>query len=510
MRKIDRMTLRAFIPPFLMSVTIIIFILVLQFISLYLNEIQNKGLSPEILGKLFFYAAGKVLITAMPVGVLTAGLMTFGNMGEHNELMALKSSGVNLFKIMRAVVFLVIFVTAGSIYLAFEVIPKANLKFFSLLYDVQRKKANLALQPGHFYSDIENYVIRISDKNVEREILYDVLIYNHSENRGNNDIIQADSARMDLFGNVMRMTLYHGMRYEEYKPNDRRKKRYKHGRTSFDSLYYRFELKGFELDRTDETQFRHQIIMPRRQLVGALDSLQDLRGKNLTKAEDQLSRYNKVSPAYSLPDGEGREPPTEDVQAQVFHSLAMAEGDSILGCLPYEQRIDVVNRALTNARAVKSYAEFMQRKHDDLTEAQRKYRYEYYLRWAMPLSCLVFAMLGIPLGAIIRKGGLGLPGLVSIGMFFLYYVMLTWGKKSAHEGLWPAELGAFLPVIVFLPIAAYVTHQAATDSGLLREEFRPRTPDDRWADLLAYSLAVREKLDDQAHRSHSHSPPTDP
>lgn len=468
MRKIDRMTLRAFISPFVMSVAIIIFILVLQFISLYLNEIKGKGLSPEILGKLFFYAAGRVLITAMPVGVLTAGLMTFGNMGEHNELMALKSSGINLFKIMRAVVIFTIFVTFGSIYLSFEVIPKANLKFFSLLYDVQRKKANLALKPGHFYSDIENYVIRISDKDIEREMLYDVLIYNHSENRGNNDIIQADSAQMDLFGGTMRMTLYHGTRYEEYK-SKKGKEEYQHGRTSFDSLYYRFELKGFDLDRTDEAQFRHQIIMPREQLISALDSLADLREKNLEKSEEQLGRYNKVDHIYAGYSPEGRELPQENMKFATVLSIDLSTEDSLLTCIPVEERFEVMNKALTNARAVKSYAEFMQRKYEDQSESRREYYYEYYLRWAMPISCLIFAMVGIPLGAIIRKGGLGLPGLISIGMFMLYYVMLTWGKKAAHEGLWLPWVGAFLPVFFFTPLAVYSTYQASMDARLFSE-----------------------------------------
>ena len=476
MNRIDRMTIRAFLGPFFMSVGIVIFILVLQFISLYIQEIMGKGLSPATLGKLFMYAAGRVLLTAMPIGILTAGLMTFGSMGEHYELMALKSSGINLFRIMRAVLAFTALITVGSIYLSFEVIPKANLKFFSLLYDVQRKKANLALKPGHFYSDIDDYVIRISDKDVEREMLYGVLIYNHSENRGNNDIIQADSARMDLFGSVMRMTLYSGTRYEEYRPEPGKPQGYRHGRTSFDSLYYRFELKGFNLDRTDEKQFRHQIIMPRKQLMGALDSLADLRVKTRAKSEQQLSRYNKVDTAYVF--GVVPAPPKKadsaqtdrsQLQFETIFSYELGPEDSLLACFEPEMRMDAVNRALTSARAVKSYVEFMKRKYEDMAEANRQYYHEYWLRWAMPISCMVFALIGMSLGAIIRKGGLGLPALVSIGMFVAYYVLLTYGKKSAAEGGMTPFLGAFLPVICFLPMALAFTYQAALDARLFNE-----------------------------------------
>lgn len=493
MNRIDRMTLRAFMGPFFMSVGIVIFILVLQFISLYLPEIMGKGLSPMTLGRLFMYAAGRVLLTAMPIGILTAGLMTFGSLGEHYELMALKSSGINLFRIMRGVLILTALITVGSIYLSFEVIPKANLKFFSLLYDVQRKKANLALKPGHFYSDIDGYVIRISDKSVEREMLYDVLIYNHTENRGNNDIIQADSAHMDLFGSVMRMTLYSGTRYEEYRPDPGKPNTYRHGRTSFDSLYYRFELKGFELDRTDEKQFRHQIIMPREQLMSALDSLEDLTVRTRKKSEDQLSRYNRVDYEYAY-----RKPPPGDTTTQdtvthlilgVVESIELNPGDSsVSDCWIPREGVDIANRALSGARAVKSYVEFMKRKYEDQGKASRQYYHEFWLRWAMPISCLVFAMIGISLGAIIRKGGLGPPALVSIAVFVVYYVLLTYGKKTAQEGIFPPIVGAFLPLFIFFPMAVVFTIQAALDARLFNESSW-----EMWSERIRGLFRLRKK-----------------
>ncbi|MEO1452134.1 MAG: LptF/LptG family permease, partial [Bacteroidota bacterium] len=200
-KRIDRLVLSSYIGPYLRSLTIILFLLVMQFMSLYMHEIFGKGLDPTILLKLFYYASGRLLLIAMPIGVLAGALITFGNLGEYYELASMKSCGISLFKIMRSVVVFIAIITGLSLWFSFDVIPKANLKFFSLLYDIQRKKADVAIKPGHFYRDIDGYVIRVSDKNLDTGTLYDVTIYNHQENRGNNDIFMADSARMKLRGN---------------------------------------------------------------------------------------------------------------------------------------------------------------------------------------------------------------------------------------------------------------------------------------------------------------------
>ena len=505
MYRIDRMVLRAFLGPFVMSVAIILFILVLQFVSLYMNEITGKGLSLAILGKLFLYASGRVLLTAMPIGTLTAGLMTFGAMGEHYELAALKSSGVNLLKIMRSSVAFGVVVMLGSLWLSFEVIPRANLKFFSLLYDVQRKKANLALKPGHFYTDIDDYVIRIADKDVERGVLYDVLIYDHSENRGNNDIILADSARMDLWGNMMRMKLYSGSRYEEFKPERDQPERRPHARTFFDSLYYRFQLEGFDLDRTDESQFRHQIIMPRKQLVQAIDSLRDVKAKTRRKSEQQLARYNKIDSAFVSYRRDSVADNPDDGYLWVVLGFALPPDQSPLTCVPPDQQADVLNRAVSNAQAVQSYAEFMTRKYEERDRVNRNYRYEWCNRWAMPINCLVFTLIGISLGAIIRKGGLGPPALVSILMFLAFYVLTTYGKKLSKEALLDPVIGAFLPLLIFTPVAIYFTYQAAMDARLFNESTWTM-----WRDRLRLLISPHHLLRHQRARlAESKAPSTD-
>ena len=436
-----------FLGPFLMSFAIILFILVLQFMALYMNEIFGKGLDLAVLGKLFYYAAGRLLLTAMPIAMMAGSLMAFGSMGEHYELAALKSCGIGLIKTVRSIFVFAFIMTAFSLVVSFDIIPRANLKFFSLLYDVQRKKPEVAIKPGYFYSDIDGYVIRVSDKNAESGALYDVIIYNHTENRGNVDIIQADSAFMNMQNDEMRMILYHGTRHEEYKSQAGKPESYPYGRTYFDSLYYRFNLSGFKLDRTEESAFKHQIVMPRKELNQARDSLAGLSWEQYKKGFAQLARYNKIDSTFirGLPDSIRLKEP--------YQSWALTDGDSILGCFDEKTQVSLLSKALVNMRAAKSYLEFMQKKEEDHDRYRRNYDYEYHLRMAMPINCIFFIILGASLGAIIRKGGLGPPALAAIVFFMLFYILLTYGKKLVREGIISPEMGAWGPVVIIAVFA---------------------------------------------------------
>ncbi|WNJ20520.1 LptF/LptG family permease [Pontibacter sp. G13] len=467
MKRIDWLVLRMYMGPFIMGLAIILFMLVLQFMSLYLDDIAGKGLSVWILFKFFYYAGGRLLLNALPIAVLVAGLMTFGSLGEHYELASIKSCGISLLKAMRSLIVLGVAITGIAIWISFDLIPQANLKFFSLYYDVQRKKADVAIEPGHFYSDIDNYVIRVSDKNLETGTLYDIMIYDHTENRGNNDLIVADSARMNLRGKTMQMTLYNGIRYEEYKSEAGKPNSYPHGRTKFDSLYYRFVLKGFDLQNTDESRFRHQVTMPMKRLQGALDSLESLKDRNHFKSLKQVGRYNKMDTAYFM----GTVDTVAVPDTAVWSTPSVVEQGDFLDSVKVEDRLDLLNRAVVNARAVKSYVEFMVKKEEDQKKADMRYQYEYYNRYALPFNCLVFLLIGVSMGAIIQKGGLGAPALVAIVLFFLFYVLTTNGRKFAKEGVFEPWLGAWFSVIIFTPIAIYITYSAVTDSPLFNESF---------------------------------------
>lgn len=446
-----------------MSFAIILFILVMQFMAVYLDKILGKGMGISVLFRMIGYAGGKLAISAMPVAVLAGALISFGSFGEHYELASIKSCGISLLKAMRGAIVVALLLMFGSIWLSHSLVPLSNLKFYSLYYDISRKKAELAITPGHFYWDITNYVIRVADKNNERGTLYDVLIYDHSENRGNNDVIIADSAKTYTDEDRLQMVLYDGVRHEEIKPESGRKN-YPHGRTYFDSLYYTFNLEDFKLNRTEESQFRHQITLSQDELGRAIDSLNHLRVDYLSKAFTQIGRYTKVDSNFLTR--------AKDTLAydKALVTYDFSPGDSILGCDPALEESDALSRSLVNIRAVKSYLDFMNKKKIDQNKTKSRYLYQYYLRYALPINCLVFMMIGVSLGAIIRKGGLGMPAIVSIIFFILFHILSTYGRKFSKEGVLDPEIGAYLSVIVFTPIALIVTYQATMDAKLMDME----------------------------------------
>lgn len=459
-----------------MAFSIIMFILVLLTVYPYLQEVLGKGIGPSMLGKLIFYASGRVALLAMPIGILTAALMTFGGLGENNELAAMKSTGISLFKIMRSAVFLALLIGVWALWFSFYVVPDANLKFFSLFYDMQRKKADVALAPGFFYDEIPDYVIYITDKDKETGTLYNIKIYNHlddknnnnhARDKGNTDIIIADSAKMFMEGLTMKMHLFDGKRYEELKPETGEMDKVPFARTYFDSLIYSIDLrgKGFEFDRTDENQFRHQIIMKQDELVTAIDSLKGVTVKTQKRNFKQVGRYTRIDSSfftYQRDTSKGH---------FVLNSVDLDKDDKLVDCYPEFRSKTIYKRALANARSVKSYVEFMSTKKRNQEMNQNRYEFEYHHRFSLPVNCLIFMLIGISLGAIIRKGGFGIPAIVSLVMFVAFYITHTWGYRLAKENAIEGWIGAWLPIIVFGPIAIYTTIQATTETSLFSESF---------------------------------------
>ena len=465
MKRLHWLVLKAYLGPFIMSFAIILFILVVQFMSLYMHEIAGKGIGVGIMGKLFFYAGGRLALTAMPIAILTAALMTYGSMGEHYELAAIKSSGISLMRLMMPSALFATALMLGTLWLSFEIIPLSNLKFYSLLYDVSRKKPEMALVPGHFYSDIEGYVIRVTDKDRQTGMLYDVMIYDHTANRGAVNVTLADSAHatMEGAGSVLKMTLYSGTRHEEYQPQSGSANHFPYGRTYFDSLYYAFGLQGFDLDRTEEKHFKHQITMTRKKLVTAVDSIQRKLIKDRKHHINQIGRHNEIDTLFL---NYGQEP---HITLAGFEPYQLGESETIFDCIESDQTDNMIERATSDIRSIKNYLDYLKKKSEDDKKQLRKYQYEIHNRYAMPINCLLFMLIGVSLGAIIRKGGLGMPSLVSITLFMIFYVLITQGKKLSKEGTMDPWAGAWLPIMIFLPLALYVTYQAANDAKLFDE-----------------------------------------
>lgn len=473
MRKLHVLVLRTYMGPFLMAFGVILFLMVMQFMSLYINDIAGKGLSLEVLLKMFYYATERLIVLSLPISLLTGALMTMGSMGENYELAAIKSSGISLFRLAMPLFVLSIVLSVGCIYLSSYRIPLSTLKFFSLLYDVQRKKAEVAIQPGYFYGDIDGYIIRITDKNKETGMMYGFILYNHSENRGNVDIIYADSARMMLEPGYsqIRLVLYKGARYEELPPSENKqapgKDNHPFARTAFDSLYYRIDLTGFSLDRTDEQLFsRHQMTMIKDSLEIEIKKMKDERAKDFQTFQTNMRAYNGLDSATLF----------KKIQVvatdTLLDTVVLAGKELFFDKIKVPNRLDVVNRAIGSVRSLRSNIEFRETEKQEDAKNLSSYQYELYSMFALPCTCIMFMLLGVAFGAIIRKGGLGLPSLISIIFFVVYYALVQQGRKFVKDGFMSPEIGATLPLIVFLPIAIVVVFQATMDASLFDESTR--------------------------------------
>ena len=420
-----------------------------------MDDLFGKGLSGIVIFKVFFYASASLIVLALPLSILLSSLMTMGNLGENYELAAIKSSGISLVRVVSPMFSVTVLVTIASLLLSFYVIPRANLKLYSLLYDVQQVKPTMVLRPGNFYSGIDGYVIRISDKDVERDMLYDIMVFDHTNPAAKGREVYADSGRMEISPDkvFMRMVLYSGVSHEELEPGAGKPETHRYVRYFFDTLMYRFDLAGFGLEKTEEQRFsRHQLMLTLPELLRAIDSLASKQEATLAKMPEYMEPYIHVD---------------STVRAAMAISDQSPESGGVTARCPQDQRREVLNRAVNNARAIHNYSQFLDQKIENEAADMRDHRIELHLKFALPVSCLIFLLIGAPLGAIIRKGGIGMPVIVSVCFFILFYVLMIQGKKFAKTEVLSVIVGVWLPVIVLSPIAAFLTWQATSDSRLL-------------------------------------------
>jgi lipopolysaccharide export system permease protein len=449
--KINALLIRSFLGPFFASFSVALFLLVIQFLSRYQDDLFGKGFSNWILVQLFAYATVQLAVMAFPIAILIASIMCLGKLGENYELAALKAAGISLFRIIQPLIYISLIITVISFFFTWYLVPKANLKLYSLLWDVQQAKLEFALKPGIFNNRIDGYAIRIGGRSAEGK-LYQILIYDHTICCGSRKITIADSARMiqDPETRYLTFELYHGNQYEELVAENQQQPAYPFARVSFDTARYRMDMSGFGLKRTKEDHFKgHELMIEMRQLTRAVDSLDSIPyhiSQEVSMYTAPYLRYrNRVEPKLSdLPD-----------------SMCTYLTDTLLKPLS-----TTYTAALQTARFIKSYLESTRQRLDSEGEVFRRYAIQWHLRIVMPMACITLLFIGTSLGAIIRKGGLGLPMVVALGFFILLYVLMTQGRKLAREEVTYIWFGAWFPQIFLIPVALFLLYQSATDSAL--------------------------------------------
>lgn len=469
---LHQLVLRSYIGPLVLTFFISLFILLMQFLWKYIDDLVGKGLEWNIIMELLMYASAGLVPMALPLAILLSSLMTFGNMGENFELLAIKSSGISLQRIMKPLIILIIFISIGAFFFSNEVLPYTNLKTGSLLYDISHQRPELNIKIGVFNNDIDNYSIKITEKNKKTNMLYGLMIYDHSTNRGNTNVTVADSGTIVVTDNkeYMVISLFNGYRYEELLDDGKNKlRKFPHRRDAFQKQTSILRLSNYELNRTDDDLFKHHYqMLPIEALEKAIDSLEgayDITkqriGKNLLRANYLKREMKNIFYDDSIANT------STWLSIVPPDSAVISDLDSIFNSLSRSRQTKIIASAMDFARSSKRVIEGSK---DDLHSRLRwikRHQIEWHRKFSLSFACLVFFFIGAPLGAIIRKGGLGMPVVVSVLFFIIYYIISLSGEKFVREDILPAVQGMWISSVVLLPLGIFLTYKATTDSVIL-------------------------------------------
>lgn len=548
MKKIDKLVFGSFIGPFLLTLIVVDFILLLVTLLKYFDQIMGKGLSLSVFGELIFYFSVSSSPDAFPLAVLLSAIMTFGNLGEHSELTAVKSAGISLVRSLLPIFIFVLILTGFTYYSNTQLVPKINLKTYSLLWDMRTKKPALDIKEGVFYNGIPGYSIKVNEK-VGDEQLKDIIIYDHVGNNGtgNRNVILADSGLMYSFMNqrYMALELFNGIRYEEaYK--EKFQDRVDGGqfkRDEFDQNKIVFDLSSFDMNKTDETLFRRsRLVQTRNDLIVGVDSMQrdfyvgqermfndvsntfryHFARKNVVPKElkEQRALYDslrnsrrsplvaptkedslatlKASQEIELNTPEARiEARKEQVASKSTLKGVAVSGFDKKSMVTRKLRvytkeenlakfyatfndttknsnntkeISALSHGINNSRTMRNLLKNRAASLESLKRDQRKFLVTKNQQVARSLACMIMFLIGAPIGAIIKKGGLGLPVIVSVIFFLIYYILNTTGDKWGKEGVFDPAVAVWISNAILFPFGLFFLRQARNDARLFESD----------------------------------------
>jgi lipopolysaccharide export system permease protein len=472
MKRLHFYIIKSFVGPLILTFFIVLFIQIMQFLWKYIDDLVGKGLNLPTISELLFYFSVSFVPLALPLAILLAALMTFGNLGENLELTALKSSGISLQKIMSPLIFFVTFLSICAFFFSNNILPRANLKARSLLYDITRQRPEINIKKGEFYNGIDGISIKIADREPRTNLLRKILVYDHRDKAGNISVTYADSGYMKITQDTTNLifTLYHGYSYNEVIDQEKRRRRrlvntYPHRRDVFDEQELILELSGFGLNRTDEDLFKNQYAMLNLQqlshfkdsLTKDLEDRKEIFFRTLQKTHLLVDYSSRIS----LKNASGI---NDSAKAAIFNP------EKVIEELTQPEKEASIEKALIKARETKNY--ISSSKDNLIWRAKniRRYQIEWHRKLTLSFACFIFFFIGAPLGAIIRKGGLGTPIVISVIFFIIYYIISLSGEKFVREIIILPFAGMWFSSFVLLPIGAFLTYKATVDSAILNVE----------------------------------------
>lgn len=463
--------LKSFVPLFCMTFFICLFIVLMQFLWRYIDDLVGKGLTIDVIGELFFYAALTMIPMALPLAILLASLMTFGNLGEHFELTAMKASGVSLIKVMKPLIFLMIAIGIGAFFFQNNVMPIAQTKMYTLLFSMKQKSPELEIPEGVFYDQIPGYNFFVDHKGRDNGTLYGIMIYDMSRGFDNAGIILADSGRLQMTEDKAHLflKLWQGESFDNLKEAGASMKNVPYRRETFrdKSIILNFDA---NFNRLDEEGMRNQYVGKNvAQLQATIDSvglLVDSMGYNYSRTLLRDPRMGLAQVNNKIDDkGRIEETPIPDVKIDKPVPV-----DSILRGKTSANQVNYLSQALNRARNVRQDYEFRSMMVKDEMRTIRRHAIELQRKFTLSFACLIFFFIGAPLGAIIRKGGIGTPLVISVILFIFYYIIDNTGYKMARDGRIAVWEGIWLSSAVLLPLGIFFTYKAVKDSAVFNKD----------------------------------------
>lgn len=522
MKKIDKLIISSFLGPFVLTFLVVVFVLLLQHMLKYFDDIIGKDLGGDVIGTLLFYFAIFMTPVALPLAVLLSTLITFGNLGEHFELTAIKSLGVSLTRALIPISACVLVITILAFLANNSLVPKAALEAYSLLYDIKQKKPALDLREGMFYGAIPSVNIKINKKYPDGISLAGVAIYDHRGRTGNKEVTVADSGRMFMIlgDRYLKLELFRGYNYSEGSSDEQSMTGHVNARetfskTKFDKTFLVFDLSSFNLDRTDKRWFQGNRLMRNvLELQADMDSISGEKARtfvslfdmaqggstnwmkalnvglpNHLKSVKLVQDSSKNLALQTYPTGVVRYENAKVNTDSIPPKLINKEGAKRPGRLkrltnrraPKQKEQDSVatvaftsnqvSTALSLARSVKnqiaSSVDALERSNEDY----RVFQIQWHKIFAQSAACIIMFLIGAPLGAIIKRGGLGFPVLVSILFFIVYYVINLTCEKWAKQAVLPVPVGVWAANGLLLLFGLFFLRQARVDARLFESDF---------------------------------------
>lgn len=432
------------------------------FLFKYIDDLIGKGFEWYIILELMVYASATNVAMALPLSVLLSSIMTYGSLGENYELVAIKSAGISLNRAMYPMFIVISILSVSAFIFSDYMLPIANLKYYSLLYDARQQKSANFLPEGVFSNSFPGYSIRVKRKDADGQTLHDIMIYTKNVAENNTNVLLAKDGKMyrTPSGQFLVLKLNDGVSYSESPGQNNYNVRQRLVRQRFKTTEYKFDISVLKMHRTDQSEFKSAYqMMNLKQLKEAAVVSKRQADSGLRTNFKLISSYIKY---FFVP-----------TKSAVVKDYIHADGNPLSGLKTGEQ-LSAVSNATTEVHSIQDLIKNRADRNKDLGNSTRRAILEYQKKFTLSAACIALFLIGAPLGAIIRKGGLGLPVVVSVIFFLIYYIISTIGEKSAKDGDLSPVIGSWIAIFVITPIGFFLSYKAATDSVIFDMELYKR------------------------------------